>query len=129
MTTHSTTFLRDRRLQPRRKLSTSATYRERGRTASPIRVVDLSAIGCRVRLKRALVSGEHGWVTLPSLGPWACSIAWQSDEELGVEFERALHGAVANMLVERHTPGAGPSRSAATGWSSPSPVRRLARCR
>ena len=106
-------FPRDRRFQPRRKVATSATYRERGRTASPIQVTDLSPIGCRMRLDGALVSGEHGWVTLPSLGPWSCSIAWQSEQEVGIAFDRALHGAVTDMMVERHKPRASFSRSAA----------------
>jgi hypothetical protein len=93
---------RERRFRPRRKLRTSATYRERGRSRSAIEVTDLSATGCRVQLQGALVSGEHGWVTLPSLGPWSCSIAWHADREVGLSFDRPLHSAVAEMIADRH---------------------------
>jgi hypothetical protein len=100
--TLTTGFSRERRFRPRRKLLASATYRERGRSRSSIEVTDLSSTGCRMRLQGALVSGEHGWVTLPSLGPWSCSIAWHADREVGLSFDRPLHSAVAEMITDRH---------------------------
>lgn len=93
---------RDRRGQPRRALSASALFRERGRSKAPVEVIELSTSGCRVRLTGDIVSGEHGWVTLPSLGPWPCSVAWQGDAELGLTFDRPLHASVAEMLANRH---------------------------
>lgn len=96
---------RDRRAQPRRALAAAATFRERGRSREDVRVTDLSPSGCRVVLKGALICGEHGWVTLPTLAPWGCAVAWRSDEEAGVRFERPLHPAVAEMIGIRHGTG------------------------
>lgn len=93
---------RDRRTDARKALSAVAFFRERGRSREDVRVTDLSPSGCRIRLKGALICGEHGWVTLPTLAPWGCAIAWRSEEEAGVRFERPLHGAVADMIAARH---------------------------
>ena len=96
---------RDRRLNPRRPLGAAASFRERGRSREDVRVTDLSPSGCRVALKGALICGEHGWITLPTLAPWSCAVAWRSEEEAGVRFEQPLHEAVAEMIATRHGPG------------------------
>ena len=92
----------ERRSHARRRMSAIAIFRERGRSRADIRVTDLSPLGCRVRLEGVLVCGEHGWVTLPTLAPWSCAVAWRSEEEAGVTFERPLHQAVAEMIATRH---------------------------
>jgi hypothetical protein len=96
---------RDRRVHPRKPLAAAASFRERGRTREDVRVTDLSPAGCRVELKGALICGEHGWVTLPTLAPWSCAVAWRSEEEAGVRFEQPLHEAVAEMIATRHGAG------------------------
>ena len=92
----------ERRSQARHKLLASATYRERGRSRSSIDVTDISTRGCRIRAQGAVVCGDHGWVTLPTLGPWSCSLVWHGEQEAGLMFERPLHSAVAELMSERH---------------------------
>ncbi len=92
----------ERRAEPRRGLDAAATFRERGRSRQDVNVTDLSPSGCRVSLKGALICGEHGWVTLPTLAPWSGAVAWRSEGEAGVAFDQPLHDAVAEMIAIRH---------------------------
>lgn len=91
----------ERRWERRRSAVAQATFRERGRTRTDVEILDLSRLGCRVRLADPFVMGEHAWITLPSLQSWYCSIAWRNGEEAGIEFAEPLHPAVADLVVAR----------------------------
>jgi hypothetical protein len=92
--------LRERRFQPRRTVEATGFFRERGRSRSEAHVTDLCSLGCRLRLSQPVIDGDHSWVTLPTLGPWSCSVVWRSELEAGVAFDRPLHRAVATMLCD-----------------------------
>lgn len=94
----------ERRWEKRRTALIQAHFREHGRTRSPVEVVDLSRLGCRVRLTNPIILGKHAWVTLPSLQAWNCSVAWLEGHDAGLEFSEPLHPAVADLVVERAQP-------------------------
>ena len=94
----------ERRWEKRRPTVTGAVFRERGRTRTEVEVLDLSRLGCRVRLSDPLVLGKDAWITLPSLQSWYCSLAWIDGSEAGLEFAEPLHPAVADTVVQRAQP-------------------------
>ncbi|HEX2764709.1 MAG TPA: PilZ domain-containing protein [Allosphingosinicella sp.] len=89
----------ERRRTPRTAISLAASLRERGRTAFTVRLVDLSAQGCRVDTGSDLDAGAWIWLKLPGLEPRYSRIAWSRGGFTGIEFEAPLHDAVIDALA------------------------------
>lgn len=94
----STEFIEQRRTG-RAALGIAVALRERGRIAMVARLVDLSALGCRIE---GLIAG-HGedqvWVKLPGLESLSARRIWNTDAVTGIEFDCPLHPAVAAKFM------------------------------
>jgi hypothetical protein len=89
----------ERRRSPRLAISLGASLRERGRSAFSVRLVDLSALGCRIQLYSDLDSDAMVWLKLPGLEPRVGRIAWCRGGFAGIELEAPLHEAVVDALL------------------------------
>jgi hypothetical protein len=78
-----------------------ATLRERGRMRRIGKVANLSTDGCRIDLDEVMPVNANAWVTLPSLESRYSRVAWCRDGSIGLDFEKPLHTAVADMLIAR----------------------------
>ena len=89
----------ERRRQGRAAIEISVALRERGRSAMDARLVDFSAIGCRID---GLIVG-HGnaqvWIKLPGLETIAGLRMWNVGSLAGIAFDTALHPAVAARFM------------------------------
>lgn len=66
-----------------------------------IRVRDLSAIGCRVELIESVGAGDHVVARLPGLEPLGATVIWSDERCAGLQFNRPIHPAVLDLLLER----------------------------
>ena len=93
----------ERRRAPRLAISLAASLRERGRNACSVRLVDLSALGCRLELGSDIPQGSWVWLRLPGIEPRFSRVAWSRGGFAGIEFETPLHEAVLDALVGLET--------------------------
>jgi hypothetical protein len=91
----------DRRSRDRWPTVLSGSFRENGRGAARVTVLNLSPNGCKVDLGDHSRIRAQAWMKLPTLESRFAEIIWQRGQEAGLEFEEPLHPAVASMLVER----------------------------
>jgi hypothetical protein len=89
----------ERRRMPRLAISLSAYLRERGRPGCNVRLLDLSALGCRIEAGGDLEPGSWVWLKLPGLEARYSRVAWSRGGFAGIEFESALHEAVVDVLA------------------------------
>lgn len=89
----------ERRRAARVAISLGASLRERGRSAFTVKMVDLSASGCRIECGADLEVGASVWLKLPGLEPRYSRIAWSRGGFAGIEFEAPLHDAVIDALA------------------------------
>ena len=89
----------ERRRQGRAPIALAVALRERGRSAMDARLVDFSALGCRID---GLIVG-HGyaqvWIKLPGLETIAGQRMWNAGNLSGIVFDTALHPAVAARFM------------------------------
>ena len=113
----------ERRRQGRAGIALAAALRERGRSAMDARLVDFSALGCRID---GLIVG-HGnaqvWIKLPGLETIAGQRMWNVGNLSGIAFDTALHPAVA----ARFMPAPGSHAAAALDNSADLPDPLLSR--
>lgn len=62
---------------------------------------DVSPDGCRVELVEMVGAGERVIVRLPALEPLGAQVAWVQGANAGLHFQRALHPAVFDQLLDR----------------------------
>jgi hypothetical protein len=91
----------DRRLRDRYPTALPGSFRERGRSAAQVVILNLSSNGCKVALGDHSRISAQAWMRLPSLASRFAEVIWQREQEVGLEFEEPLHPAVASMLIER----------------------------
>ena len=89
----------ERRRAPRLAISLDASLRERGRTPFAVRLVDISADGCRAETYCTVEPGADVWVKLPGLEPRYSRIIWSQGGFAGIAFEAPLHEAVLDLLA------------------------------
>ena len=92
------TFI-ERRRQARAPIGLSIALRERGRSAMDARLVDFSALGCRVD---GLIVGQGNaqvWIKLPGLETLATQRMWSLGSLAGLVFDTPLHPAVAARFM------------------------------
>lgn len=78
-----------------------AGLRQRGATGVTVRIVDLSTDGFRVATHLELAVGTDVWLRLPGLEACHARVVWAEGPSVGCAFERPLHPAVVEMIVER----------------------------
>jgi hypothetical protein len=62
---------------------------------------DVSPDGCRVELVEMVDAGERVIVRLPALEPLGAEVAWVNGANAGLHFQRPLHPAVFDQLMDR----------------------------
>lgn len=68
-----------------------------------LQALNVSAGGCRVELIEMVNSGEPVIVRLPALEPLGAEVAWVQGANAGLRFQRPLHPAVFDQLMDRLT--------------------------
>lgn len=89
----------ERRRHGRAPIGLSIALRERGRSATDARLVDFSALGCRID---GLIIGQGNgqvWIKLPGLETLAAQRMWHEGSLAGLAFETPLHPAVAARFL------------------------------
>jgi hypothetical protein len=66
-----------------------------------VELSDVSCGGCRVRLIEECEQGESVIARFAQLEPLAARVCWTHDNVAGLQFSRALHPAVFDMLLTR----------------------------
>jgi hypothetical protein len=90
-----------RRLHQRTSVQGQISMRRLGSFGFDIRVRDLSAIGCRVELIESVGAGDHVVARLPGLEPLGATVIWSDERCAGLQFNRPIHPAVLDLLLER----------------------------
>ncbi len=63
--------------------------------------LDVSPEGCQVELVEMVDAGERVIVRLPALEPLGAQVAWVQGANAGLHFQRPLHSAVFDQLMDR----------------------------
>ena len=78
-----------------------AGLRQRGASVVTVQILDLSTHGLRASTPLDLQPGADVWLKLPGLEPLHAKVAWSNGHFIGCAFERPLHPAVLQMMVNR----------------------------
>jgi hypothetical protein len=92
---------RERRATSRVSVEAEFMVRKVGGFAFQLRALNASSGGCRVELVEMIESGERAIVRLPALEPLAAGVVWSDGNRAGLQFQRPLHPAVFDQLVDR----------------------------
>jgi hypothetical protein len=90
-----------RRQSCRRPVDHEVGVKKLGGFGFQLPTLDLSAEGCRVELVEMVDAGERVIVRLPALEPLGAQVAWVQGANAGLHFQRPLHAAVFDQLVDR----------------------------
>jgi PilZ domain len=83
------------------RVSAEIGVRKAGCFNFQLSALDVSTHGCRVELIEAVDRGERVVVRLPALEPLGAGVAWVRGTHAGLRFDRPLHPAVFDQLVDR----------------------------
>ena len=78
-----------------------AGLRQRGASGVSVQIMDLSIDGFRVATHLELFPGTQVWLRLPGLEPCHAQVVWAEGHYLGCVFERPLHPAVLQMIIDK----------------------------
>jgi hypothetical protein len=78
-----------------------AALRQRGASGVSVQIMDLSTDGFRVATHLELPTGTDVWLRLPGLEPCHARVKWAEGHYLGCAFDRPLHAAVLQMMIEK----------------------------
>ena len=94
---------RQRRERRRARIAIAAevSLRRLGNISYRVRLFDASPDGCKVELVERPRTGEHVLVKLPQLEALDAEVVWVEEFTAGLRFERPLHPAVFDLMVER----------------------------
>jgi hypothetical protein len=82
-------------------LTAEATMRRLGHANFRVRVFDLSPTGCKVELIERPNDREHVLVKFDGLEILEAEVCWIKRKTAGLRFERPIHPAVFDLMVER----------------------------
>jgi hypothetical protein len=85
----------------RRAAGTEAQLRRIGRLGYSVELRDLSRDGCMIDLVERPVIGEVMHVKLPGLETMEARVCWVDNYIAGLKFERPMHPAVFELLLQR----------------------------
>lgn len=95
----------EKKQRPRRSdrisLTADVSLRRLGQSNYRVRVSDLSTDGCRVDLVERPRVDEHVLVKFEGLEALDAQVCWVEDFVAGLRFERPMHPAVFELLLER----------------------------
>jgi hypothetical protein len=91
-----------RRKDRRLPLASEISVRKVGSFGFQLPALDVSAGGCRVELVEMVDVGEHVIVRLPALEPLGAEVGWVEGNQAGLRFQRPLHPAVFDQLIDRY---------------------------
>ncbi len=89
------------RAQKRLELMTDVSIRQAGRQPFQSRVLDLSLAGCKLEFVERPKVGEVVWAKFDGLASLEAEVRWVDGFHGGIEFKRAIHPAVFEMLAAR----------------------------
>ena len=92
-----------RRRSNRRPLGREISVRKAGGFNFQLAALDVSTDGCRVELVERVDVNERVVVRLPALEPMGAEVAWVDGYRAGLRFQRPLHTAVFDQLIDRCT--------------------------
>jgi hypothetical protein len=90
-----------RRRSCRRHVEHEIGVKKLGGFGFQLPTLDVSPEGCRVELVEMVDAGERVIVRLPALEPLGAEVAWVQGANAGLHFQRALHSAVFDQLMDR----------------------------
>lgn len=90
-----------RRRSSRLPVGSEISVRRTGSFSFRLPALDVSVEGCRVELVEMIDVRENVVVRLPALEPLGAEVAWVEGNHAGLRFQRPLHPAVFDQLIER----------------------------
>jgi PilZ domain len=72
-----------------------------GHNTFRVRIFDLSTAGCRVELIEVPSIGDHMFVKFDSIEPMEALVCWLEGHTAGLKFEKPIHPAVLDMILQR----------------------------
>ena len=91
--------------QPRKSarvaIDAEVTMRRLGKINYRVRLFDASLEGCKVELVEKPRIGEHVLVKMPALEALDSEVCWMEGFTAGLRFEKSIHPAVFDLLLER----------------------------
>jgi hypothetical protein len=91
----------DQRDSNRSSVSTTVSFRQPGRKGNVVTLRDVSATGCRFTSYVRPAIGQRIWVSLPGLESLGATVRWIAGNDCGCEFDRGIHPAVLDSLLQR----------------------------
>ncbi len=82
-------------------LQAAVTLRRRGSANYNVSTSDVSPSGCKVQFVERPRVGETHWLKFDGLEALEAEVRWVEDFNAGVQFARAIHPAVFDMLLAR----------------------------
>jgi hypothetical protein len=89
------------RKSERISLAADVRLRRIGRSTFRVNVSDVSPEGCKVELIEQPAKGERVLVKFEGLEVLEAEVCWVEDHTAGLNFERPMHPAVFDLLIER----------------------------
>ena len=89
------------RVSNRFPITADVSLRRRGMATYGVRVVDLSAEGCKVELVERPRGGERMTIRFEGLEAMDAEVCWVEGFQAGLRFERSIHPAVFDLLLTR----------------------------
>jgi hypothetical protein len=77
------------------------SMRRSGKLNFQVQVYDLSLVGCKAEFVERPVLDEQLWIKFEGLEALEASVRWIAGPKAGVEFTRAIHPAVFDLLLSR----------------------------
>lgn len=92
----------DGRFESRVEVKVAASMREGGTNFRfTVDILDLSVSGFRLETSCELSEGLRLFLSLPSIQPLECTIAWRKGRSCGARFISPLHPAVRDLVAAR----------------------------
>ena len=82
-------------------LSAEVILRRSGLRTYRVKIFDVSFHGCKAEFVERPKLDETVWVKFDNLEALEAMVCWVRDFEVGLEFQKAIHPAVFEMLVRR----------------------------
>jgi hypothetical protein len=83
------------------RVTTEVSVRKVGSFSFQLAAPNVSTGGCRVELVEMVDVNERVIVRLPALEPLGAEVAWVEGAHAGLRFQRPLHPAVFDQLIDR----------------------------
>ena len=82
-------------------LDAEVSLRRSGKLTYRVRIFDASRHGCKVEFIERPTLSERAWIKFDGLEPLEAAVCWMNGFATGVQFEKPIHPAVFDGLIER----------------------------